>query len=282
LEKKKQGCRECRARLARANTRLKRVLVNLTARKRMEQQLRRTLEKENELRENGNRLLATAFHEFRTPLTTIITSTELLQYYHFRWSEEKEREILSRISQSANKLIGFLEGMLVYNRVEEGHREFSRSKLNLSARCRDLVNSAQSSAGESKTVRFLEIGKRQEAVFLDENLFGFILKNLLSNALKFSKPGGQVTVELEWQPEDVVLRVRDEGIGIPLKDQGKVFKPFQRASNARTIPGTGFGLAIVKQSVLVHRGRIWLESVEGQGTTFTVSLPLFDSAGETG
>jgi signal transduction histidine kinase len=248
----------------------------------MEQQLRRTLEKEKELRETKNQLLATAFHEFRTSLTTIITSTELLEYYHSRWSEEKKGEIHSRINQSANKLIDILEGMLVYNRVEEGRREFPRSKLNLIGRCRDLVNSAQSSAGESKTVRLLEIGKRQEAVFLDENLFGYILNNLLSNAIKFSKPGGQITVELEWQPEDVVLRVRDEGIGIPLKDQAKVFKPFQRASNARTIPGAGFGLAIVKQSVLAHRGRIWFESVGGQGTTFTVSLPLYDSSGETG
>ncbi len=255
------------------------VITDLTEQKKVEQQLRLALEKEKELGELKSRLISTASHEFRTPLSAIISSTELLEHYSQRWSEEKKHEILGRISHSANKLTGLIEDILIYSRAEEGKLGFSRVKVNLSAFCRDLVNNLQSITDDSKMVRLIEIGETQET-YLDEKLLTYTLSNLLSNGIKYSKPGGKVTLELEWQPDEIIFRVRDEGIGIPLKDQASLFEPFQRATNVGTIGGTGFGLAIVKQSVLAQKGHVRLESVEGQGTTFTVRLPLKDDPGE--
>ena len=255
------------------------VITDLTEQKKVEQQLRLALEKEKELGELKSRLISTASHEFRTPLSGIISSTELLEHYSQRWSEEKKHEILGRISHSANKLTGLIEDVLTYSRAEEGKLGFSRVKVNLSVFCRDLVNNLQLSKDDSKTVRLIEIGETQET-YLDEKLLTYTLSNLLSNGIKYSKPGGKVTLELEWQSDEIIFRVRDEGIGIPLKDQASLFEPFHRASNVGTISGTGFGLAIVKQSVLAQKGHVRMESVEGQGTTFTVRLPLKDGSGE--
>ncbi|MDB5078538.1 MAG: hypothetical protein JWP00_462, partial [Chloroflexi bacterium] len=249
------------------------VVSDLTEHKKVEQQLRLALEKEKELGEMKNRLITTASHEFRTPLSSIISSTELLEHYSHRWSEEKKREILNRISQSANKLTGLIEDILIYNRSEEGKLEPKRARLNLSEFCNDLVNTFQISASDSKTVRLVEIGVKQET-YLDEKLLSYTLTNLLSNGVKYSLPGGLVTLELEWKAGEVIFRVKDNGIGIPLKDQTSLFKPFQRASNVSMINGTGFGLAIVKHSVLAMSGRVQLESIENQGTAITVTLPL--------
>lgn len=247
----------------------------ITERKQVEQKLRLALEKEKELGEMKNRLITTTSHEFRTPLSAIISSTELLEHYSQRWSEEKKQEILTRISKSAGKLTSLIEDILIYNRAEKGKLGFTRSRVNLPAYCQELVKDFQLNASNGVTVRLVEKGERQDT-YLDVELLNNTLVNLLSNAIKYSKPGGQVTLELEWQPDELILRVEDEGIGIPLQDQAGLFEPFQRASNVEIIGGTGLGLAIVKQSVLAHKGHIRLDSVEGQGTISTVRLPLKD------
>lgn len=194
---------------------------DLTEQKRVEQQLRRALQKEKELSEMKNQLITTASQEFRTPLSAIISSTELLEYYNHKYSEEKKSEILGRISQSANKLTSLVEDILIYNRAEGGKLDFNRSRLDLTVFCRNQIENFQLIAGDTKTIRFVEIGPGQEA-YLDEKLLNYILTNLLSNAIKYSLPGGQVQLEVEWQPDQLVLRVRDDGIGIPLKEPGQL------------------------------------------------------------
>jgi signal transduction histidine kinase len=103
---------------------------------------------------------------------------------------------------------------------------------------------------------------------------GHIIGNLLSNAAKYSPSGSTVLFDLRVQPDQAVFRIQDEGIGIPQADQARLFEPFHRAHNVGTIRGNGLGLAIVKQAVDLHSGTISVESVEGAGTTFTVTLPL--------
>jgi signal transduction histidine kinase len=109
----------------------------------------------------------------------------------------------------------------------------------------------------------------------DEGLLRHILNNLLTNAVKYSKPGAPVEFGVGRENGEAVFRVRDSGIGIPASDQSQLFNAFHRASNASQVPGTGLGLVIVKRCVEMHEGRIACESAEGQGTTFTVWLPLF-------
>jgi PAS domain S-box-containing protein len=255
------------------------VITDLSGQKLVEQQLRTALEKEKELGEMKTRLISTASHEFRTPLSAIISSTELLEYYSQRWSEEKKVEILNRISQSAYKLTRLIEDILVYSRAEEGKLNCVRARQDLPTFCQSLVASLQSNATDHKRISMVEIGQRQET-YLDEKLLSYILTNLLSSGVKYSEPGGLVTLELEWQSDQITFRVKDAGIGIPLKDQGNLFQPFQRASNVGTISGTGFGLAIVNYSVLAHSGQIYFKSVEEKGSTFTVNLPLRSNSGE--
>ena len=110
-------------------------------------------------------------------------------------------------------------------------------------------------------------------VYLDPKLVRYVLNNLLSNAIKYSPPGTAVTFDLACAQPEVVLQVRDQGIGIPSDDQPHIFVAFHRAHNVGSTPGTGLGLAIVKQSVDLHGGNIAFESEEGAGTTFTVTLP---------
>lgn len=249
------------------------VSTDLTERKRVEQGLQLALVREKELGELKDRLIMTASHEFRTPLSAIISSAELLEFYSHKWSEEKKLEILGRISISARKLTNLVEDILVYNRAESGHLECVRAELDLSSFCTRLVEELQLSTEENKVVRLVERGESQKA-FLDKKLLGYILNNLLSNALKYSPPGSEVVLELDWKNGEVVFQVIDQGIGIPLKDQPHLFEPFRRASNVGNINGSGFGLAIVKRSLIAHGGEISLRSFEGVGTTFTVILPL--------
>lgn len=245
----------------------------------LESELRLSLKEEKGLGEMKNRLISTVSHEFRTPLSAIISSTELLEQYSQRWSDEKKLEILGRIRQAADKLTGLIEDVLLYSRTRDGDLECNRTNLDLAAYCENLIENFQLTAGEGKILRMVEVGEKQTA-YLDQKLLGYILNNLLSNAVKYSGPGGEIELRLEWHPEKVVLQVKDNGIGIPQKDQPSLFEPFHRASNVKAIGGTGFGLAIVKHSVLAHNGHIRVDSVEGSGTIFSVSLPLTSPTGQ--
>jgi signal transduction histidine kinase len=109
--------------------------------------------------------------------------------------------------------------------------------------------------------------------YLDEKLLRQILTNLLTNAVKYSPHGSTVRFEIECKKDIAVLRIQDEGIGIPTEDLPELFESFHRASNVGTIPGTGLGLAIVKKSVDLHGGQLAVDSVVGVGTTFTLTLP---------
>ena len=126
----------------------------------------------------------------------------------------------------------------------------------------------------SHTINFVSQGNCTDA-HMDEKLLRHILSNLLSNAIKYSPQGGKVYLELTFEPEEVIFRVRDRGIGIPPADRAKLFDSFHRASNVGTISGTGLGLAIVKKAVDLHSGKIAVDSEVRLGTTIVVSLPLY-------
>jgi signal transduction histidine kinase len=249
------------------------IVRDITERKRAEEDIRKALEKEKELGELKSRFVTMASHEFRTPLATILSSTELLEHYSHKWGEEKKLKHLQRIQAAVKHMTELLNDVLVIGKAEAGKLEFQPTPLELAQFCRELVEEMQLPAG-SHTIAFRTQGQCTTAC-MDEKLLRHILSNLLSNAIKYSPQCGTVHFDLVCEQGKAVFRIKDDGIGIPVTEQAQLFNSFHRASNVGTISGTGLGLAIVKKSVDLHGGNIKVDSEVGFGTTFTATLPLF-------
>ncbi len=248
------------------------IVRDITKRKQAEADMRVTLEKEKELSQLKSRFVTMTSHEFRTPLTTILSSAELIEKYGFKWTEEKKLQHLLRIQSSVKHMTQLLNDVLLIGQAEVGRLEFNPYEINLTLFCRDLIDEMQISNHTHKIVWNSENSCINACI--DEKLLRQILSNLLTNAIKYSPQGGIVHFELICTPQTAIFRVQDSGIGIPISEQANLFDSFYRASNVGTISGTGLGLAIVKKSVDLHGGEIAVESEVGVGTTFTVTLPL--------
>lgn len=245
---------------------------DITERKQAEE-TRKSLEKERELSELQSSFIRMISHEYRTPLTKILTSAELLQNYSHKLTEEKKLVHLQRIQSSVQHMTNLVNDVLVINQAEAGKLQFNPVPLQLDKFCQELVEELQSHTDSKHQLRFRNQGECSET-YLDEKLLRQILTNLLSNAIKYSPEGSEVNFELTCDQEVARFCIQDQGIGIPPAEQAQLFKSFYRASNVGTISGTGLGLAIVKKAVELHEGQITFESTVGLGTTFTVILPL--------
>jgi len=258
--------------------------IDITQQKQLEAELRKALLQEQELSELKSRFVATTSHEFRTPLTTILSSAELLGYYSHEWGEEKKLKHIHRIQKAVARMTQLLDDVLLIGKAEAGKLEFKPAPLDLEQFCLSLVEEFQlkapvchdisSQAPVTFVNRTSDNRQRQNLPLLDEKLLRHILSNLLSNAMKYSPEGSSVQLELAVCQEVAILQVSDRGIGIPSEDLPRLFDSFHRATNVGQIPGTGLGLAIVKNAVDLHRGKIVVNSQVGVGTTFTVTLPL--------
>jgi len=237
------------------------------------EQVSRALEQEKELGELKSRFVSMTSHEFRTPLAGILSSAEMLEEYGDQFTEERKLLYLRRIQASVNHMIDLLNDILVIGRADAGKLEFHPAPLDLLKLCQELVEELHLTAGTQHRLTFASQVESAQAS-MDENLLRHILTNLLSNAIKYSPQGGEVQLTLTCQADQAILRVQDQGIGIPPEDQARLFDTFHRASNVRNIPGTGLGLAIVKRSVDAQGGTIRVESQVGVGTTVTVTLPM--------
>lgn len=245
----------------------------IAQRQHLENELRSALAKERELSELKSRIVATISHEYRTPLTTILSSVELLEYHGSRLKEEKKKQHFKRIQSAVKRMTELVNDALIINDAGTGSLEFTPAPVDVEEVARKLVDEFRLLAVASKhAIAFESQGTPTNAV-LDEKLLELILRNLLSNAIKYSPKGGEVRLELVFEPNQFVFRVSDSGIGIPLNEQSQLFNAFFRASNVSTIPGVGLGLAITKECVDLHGGEIFVESEAGVGTTFTVILP---------
>lgn len=251
------------------------VVVNcrdVTERKRTEE-IRRALEREKELSQLQLRFFSMASHEFRTPLSTILVSAQLLQNSHAECSKEKRHRNVQRIEAAAKDMTHLLDDILTINRAETGKLEVNRKLIDLENFCRNLIEEMQLSAGSQYTIIFVSQGSCTNA-YMDEKLLRSILANLLANAIKYSPQGGNIHFTLVGEQKEAIFRIRDQGIGIPPQDQQQMFEPFHRGTNVGTIAGTGLGLTLVEKCVNLHGGRIIVASVVGVGTTSTVTLPL--------
>lgn len=248
-------------------------LADITDRKQLEEELKVALEKEKELNELKSRFVSMTSHEFRTPLSTILSSSELLEHYRHKWTEEKQLTHLHRIQAAVKRMTEMLNDVLVIGKAEAGKLEFRPTFFDLVEYCRSLLEEVQLNQSNRCVIYFTSQHKSMSCC-MDDKLLGHILSNLLSNAIKYSPNQSTVKFTLACQDEQVVLEIQDRGIGIPEEDLPHLFETFHRARNVGNILGTGLGLAIVKKCVDLHQGKIAVTSQLGVGTVFTVTLPL--------
>ncbi len=238
----------------------------------LEVQLRETLAQEKELSELKSRIITTISHEYRTPLTTILSSAELLEVYRHQWNDEKQLKYFRRIHDTVKHMTALVNDVLFLNKAESKKVDFNPEPLNLVDFLTELVDELKSPLDNKYNLFFENIGDCNQC-YIDVKLLRQIITNLLSNAFKYSPNGGTVSLHLNCEQTRVIFQITDEGIGIPDEDKQKLFEAFSRASNVSTIQGTGLGLSIVKKCVDLHGGQISVKSEVGVGTTFTVNLP---------
>ena len=251
---------------------------DITERKQAEREVLAALEKERELSELKSRFASMVSHEFRTPLTIISSSADILRQYADRLEANKRLAYLEQIQVQIKHLVDLLNDVLTLSRADSVDLRLSAARIDLTTLCQELVAEMQMTTQDHRLE--LAISGRSQPLWLDETLMRQAIGNLLSNAVKYSPSGGLINIDLVYDEDEVQISVQDRGIGIPEEDVKHLFEPYHRAVNVGNISGTGLGLPIVKRAVDAHRGTIGVRTGVGEGTTFTIRIPLNIEFGE--
>ena len=233
-------------------------------------ELAQSLEKEKELNDLKSRFLSMASHEFRTPLTTILSSVSLIGEYNSADQQDKRLRHVEKIKSAVTNLNNILGEFLSLSKIEEGKVMADFRKFSLTSLVTDVQNHLKDLCKQGQKITVNHFGPSE--VYLDPNLMRNILNNLLSNAIKFSKEGDEIMVNTSVLPDKIVVEVSDQGMGISKEDQQHLFERFFRGENASNITGTGLGLNIVSKYVELMNGYIEVSSVLEEGSTFTISF----------
>ncbi|MEI9920423.1 MAG: ATP-binding protein [Bacteroidota bacterium] len=248
------------------------VFRDITEQKRMEDGLIAALDREKELGELKSRFVTMASHEFRTPLTAILASTFLLEN-HSGDDYNKEKGVhTNRIKRSVNNLTNILNEFLSLEKLEANKVSVVHTDINIPEYIQDdLISEMDLIKKAGQSIDFNHSGKTM--VHLDHHLLWSILTNLISNALKYSRPAAAIKVTSDLDDKRLLITVEDKGIGIPQDEQKNIFGRFFRARNATNIEGTGLGLHITQKYVGLLGGNIQFDSKLDEGTIFTVNIP---------
>jgi PAS domain S-box-containing protein len=244
-------------------------ILDMTAHKDAEDKIRKALATEKELNKLKSNFVTLASHEFRTPLTAILSSASLLENYSSGENKSKVNKHVARIKASVNLLTSILDEFLSITKIEEGKVEPKTELLNLKETLESLCNNLKTFARPGQTIIYKHIG--DEEIYSDPVLLGNIVNNLVSNAIKYSHDNSEILVS-SFVNANIHLSVKDHGIGISKEDQVHLFERFFRASNAGDIQGTGLGLHIMKHYVDRLKGSIEVQSELGNGSEFKVIL----------
>ncbi len=254
----------------------------LAGHKANEESARLALEHEQKSSRMKDRFVSMVSHEFRTPLSIINMAAELLDGYWDKMSEAERTEHLKEIQSSVGRMTQMMNDFLLHANCASGKLACQPARVEVAALCRRLIAEVASQAGPPRAIECL-IDPAVGEAWLDEKILRHILGNLLSNAVKYSSTSQSVKLEVKRvagsassssAATHLEFKVADAGIGIPAADMAKLYQTFHRAANVGHRPGTGMGLAIVKQFVDLQRGTIRFESQEGKGTTVWVELPV--------
>jgi len=234
-------------------------------------ELNTSLKKEMELSGLKSRFVSMASHEFRTPLTTMMSSLSLVTKYGEMNDKDNQQKHVNKIKTSINNLTDILNDFLSVSKLEEGKIDNIPEEININAFIADVTNEMQPMTCESQ--KLIQEHEGNEVVLIDKKLLKNVLFNLISNAIKFSPDGGEIRIRTVIKSDTIEISVSDNGIGISEADQKHLFERFFRGHNAAHIQGTGLGLNIVAKYAELMGGIINVESEENKGTTFIITIP---------
>jgi PAS domain S-box-containing protein len=236
-----------------------------------ENHLRSAFEKERELNELKSRFVSMASHEFRTPLSTISSSADLIEAYIKEEEQDKRLKHTQRIKSSVANLTGILNDFLSLSKLEEGKTSINPKEINLDELLNEIHEELFSLLKPGQKILFNH--SFQSTFISDRNVLKNIMLNLFSNAIKYSPNNTEIQFTGFIHSKKLVFRIKDQGIGIPDEDKDHLFTRFFRAHNAENVQGTGLGLNIVKRYLDLLRGNITFNSTINQGTEFEVEVP---------
>ena len=234
-------------------------------------ELHNSLEKERELSELKTRFVSMASHEFRTPLTTMLTSLSLVNKYGEKNDKTSQAKHVGKIKSSIHNLTDILNDFLSVSKLEEGKIENLPQMLDIPSFISEIISEMEFLAVNNQIIQYKHEG--ETIGNLDKKLLKNILFNLISNAIKFSPEGGIIDIKSCIEDSKFKISVQDHGIGISKEDQKHLFERFFRGHNAMHIQGTGLGLSIIAKYAELMNGTINFESQENIGTTFTTIIP---------
>jgi|GEM_PF-2028023 len=248
--------------------------MDITDRKVVEVEIRNALEQQIEINRLRSQFISMISHDFRTPLATIQTTTDLLKMYDDRYTKDDRMQRLDRIQSTIDYLANLIDEVVFIGRSQIGEVPLHLTPFDLELFCRDMIVDIELAFKGTGRID-LQWNSDQSILTLDKTLIHKILVNLLSNAMKYSDD--KVILSVTKADDSLTFVIEDKGIGIPTIDQIQLFETFHRGRNVGNRQGTGLGLVIVKHSVDTHNGNLSYTSEEGVGTTFTVTLRLHSS-----
>jgi PAS domain S-box-containing protein len=233
----------------------------------------RDISRRKELEKQKDTFIGVAAHELKTPITSIKAYAQILMRKQEIANQQDLKMLTTQINYQVIRLTELVEDLLHVNKLQSGRFEIYKKKVNLDAKLQEVVNSIQT---VTKTHEITFKGKLNSEVNCDENRIGQVVINLLTNAIKYSPDAKKVIVHIKTDKKHAVIGVQDFGLGIDKNDQDKIFELFYRIHDheVNKISGFGLGLYICSEIIKKHKGKIWVESKIGKGSTFYFSLPL--------
>ena len=236
-------------------------------------QLKAALEQERLFSDLKSKFISIASHEFRTPLSAIMSSASLIDRYIDREQPEAQKKHTKRIRNSVRHLTCLLSDFLSLEKLDEGMVKNQASNFDLESFIYDILGDFKGILKPWQEIKS-NLNFTQNNVKLDQKLMRAVMTNLISNAIKYSDEGTEINIEVCRKPEKLLIKVQDHGLGIPIDEQQQLFSRFFRASNVTSIKGTGLGLNIVKRYLEIMGGSISFRSVPREGSTFNLEIPL--------
>lgn len=250
---------------------------DITLIKMAEQRLQKAMEKERELNRFKTQFVSLASHQFRTPLATIRSSIDLLDLKMESTDLSSFIRLFQRhkaiMAEETTRMTELMENILDIGRIDEGRIELFKKDLSFKRFMDKFVKSNAEPNGQQRKLKY-HFGAPDRIIGIDEILLRNVLRNIVSNAFKYSEGRSAPELTVIHQDDRYLITIKDYGIGIPEKDQPFLFQSFFRASNAKIFPGSGLGLMIARKLIMIHGGDIALESKAGNGCTITIQLPV--------
>jgi two-component system, OmpR family, phosphate regulon sensor histidine kinase PhoR len=212
-------------------------------------------------------------HELRTPLATLKALVETLQDYAVK-DPDASKKFLGRMDNEIDNLTQMVQELLELSKIESGRVPLVKREISPGILISNVAERMQLQIQKGKLDLKLDIQRKIPTILVDENRMEQVLVNLIHNAIKFTPPGGKITLSAKQRNHEIIFSIEDTGIGIPPRDLERIFERFYKVDRARSEHGTGLGLSIARHLVEAHGGRIWAESIPTKGSTFHFSIPL--------